>query len=113
MIFNHIEYSYADNRVYGIPEGETAPVELVWTDDSTGFELHPSVVWARAEQALLQEQRAAKIAREKEDRLAALIDTVLATHIPYRICAQIPGWPGTAVVRADIVYLLRKEGYLQ
>lgn len=113
MIFNRIEYRYADNRVYGIPEGETAPVEIVWTDDSTGFELHPSEVWARAEKALLQEQRDAQIAKEKEGRLNGLIDAVLATHIPYRICSQLPGWPGTVVVRNDIVYLLRKEGYLQ
>lgn len=113
MIFNRIEYSYAGNRVYGIPEGETAPVELVWTDDSTGFELHPSEVWARAEQALLQEQRDAEIAREKEERLNGLIDAVLATHIPYRICSHIPGWVGAVVIRDDIVYLLRKEGYLQ
>jgi len=112
MIFNRIEYSY-DGRVYGIPEGETAPVELVWTDDSTGFELHPSEVWARAEQALLQEQRDAEIAREKEERLNGLIDAVLATHIPYRICSHIPGWVGAVVIRDDIVYLLRKEGYLQ
>lgn len=113
MIFNRIEYSYAGNRVYGIPEGETASVELVWTDDSTGFELHPSEVWARAEQALLQEQRDAEIAREKEERLNGLIDAVLATHIPYRICSHIPGWVGAVVIRDDIVYLLRKEGYLQ
>ena len=113
MQFNDIQYSYLDNQVYSIPEGETEPVQLVWLDNYSHLGMHPSEVWARAEQALLQEQRDAEIAREKEERLNGLIDAVLATHIPYRICSHIPGWVGAVVIRDDIVYLLRKEGYLQ
>ena len=108
MITN-IEYCAAEFKAYGIESGER--VEIVYDGDK--FVLHPSVAWARAEQALLQEQRDAEIAREKEERLNGLIDAVLATHIPYRICSHIPGWVGAVVIRDDIVYLLRKEGYLQ
>lgn len=103
-----IEYCAADRKAYGTESGER--VEVVY--NGSDFVLHPSVAWARAEQALLQEQRDAQIAKEKEARLNDLIDVTLAVHIPYRICSQLPGWPGTVVVRNDIVYLLRKEGYL-
>jgi len=113
MIFNRIEYSYADNRVYGIPEGETAPVELVWTDDSTGFELHPSEVWARAEQALLQEQRDAQIAREKEERMIKVIDNVLKEYVPINVCSSIPSWRGAYAVRQSLITNLRLNGYLE
>lgn len=113
MIFNRIEYSYAGNRVYGIPEGETAPVELVWTDDSTGFELHPSEVWARAEQALLQEQRDAQIAREKAEHLNRVVDSILRDFIPAGTCSSIPNWRGTVALRYALISDLRIHGYIQ
>ena len=112
MIVNRIEYSYVDNRVYGIPEGETAPVELVWTDDSTGFELHPSEVWARAEQALLQEQRDAQLAAERAEALFHSVHSVLATLIP-RLEIGAYGWVGTHVVAQHIIRDLQDKGYIQ
>lgn len=104
-----IEYCAADNRVYGTDNGER--VEVVYEGDE--FVMHPSAAWARAEQALLKEQRDAQIAREREERMVQVIDNVLKEYIPINVCSSVPGWRGSFAVRQALITNLRLNGYLE
>lgn len=108
MITN-IEYCASEFKAYGIDNGER--VEVVY--DGSDFVLHPSVAWTRAEQALLQEQRDAQIAREKEERMIKVIDNVLKEYVPINVCSSIPSWRGAYAVRQALITNLRLNGYLE
>ena len=112
MEFNGISYNHKDGNTYGVPVGESQEVLLDY-DNNMGFILHPSEVWARAEQALLQEQRDAELAAE---RVAVLFDTVhsvLQRYIPRFDVGSYPDWVGTIYIANSIIAHLRDKEYIQ